>query len=247
MFFVNDLSYYQNQIASLPSHSPLTKLDLFTNDFLLYTWNQLSLYYSPHNEWLNEGAKVVIVGITPGWTQMEIAYRTTRDLLIRGTPLIDVARQAKQAARFAGTMRNHLIQMLNQLELHRWLGLRSSEELFESDLLHTTSFIKYPLFVQGKNYTGHTPPLSKIPELHTFAMTSFVDELSRIMGKPLIIPLGKSVEAFLLEIVHQDRLDPDQCLWHFPHPSGANGNRTRQFAEHFQQYRDMLEAYFKKG
>lgn len=36
----------------------------------------MEIYYAPHNEVINKEVKVFIVGITPGWTQTSIAYKT---------------------------------------------------------------------------------------------------------------------------------------------------------------------------
>jgi glycine cleavage system H lipoate-binding protein len=40
--------------------------------------NNLEIYYSPHNEYLNSKAKVFIIGITPGFQQMSTAIATAR-------------------------------------------------------------------------------------------------------------------------------------------------------------------------
>ena len=42
----------------------------------------MKIYYAPHNETINTKAKVFIVGITPGWRQTSIAYKTARNGLI---------------------------------------------------------------------------------------------------------------------------------------------------------------------
>lgn len=42
----------------------------------------MEIYYAPHNETINQNAKVFIVGITPGWTQTNIAYKTAHEGLI---------------------------------------------------------------------------------------------------------------------------------------------------------------------
>lgn len=36
-------------------------------------------YYASHNEVIDEKAKIFIVGITPGWTQSSIAYKTANE------------------------------------------------------------------------------------------------------------------------------------------------------------------------
>jgi len=73
----------------------------------------------------------------------------------------EICRKAKEAASFAGTMRIHLIDMLNALELHRHLNIASCGQLFQEyrELLHTTSLLRFPVFVSKKNYSGTAPNL----------------------------------------------------------------------------------------
>jgi hypothetical protein len=51
--------------------------------------NGLKMYYSPF-DWANTDAKIIILGITPGWTQMEIACRVARQTLANGGKVEDV-------------------------------------------------------------------------------------------------------------------------------------------------------------
>ena len=56
---------------------------LLTAEFLLDTEGALRVYYAPFDV-VNVSARVCIVGITPGWQQMEIAFRVSRRELLRG-------------------------------------------------------------------------------------------------------------------------------------------------------------------
>ena len=60
-------------------------------------------------------------------------------------------------------MRNNLIDMLDEIGLNRKLNISSCSEMFneENNLMHTTSLIKYPVFINGKNYNGHNPEILK--------------------------------------------------------------------------------------
>ena len=53
-------------------------------------------------------------------------------------------------------MRKNLIEMLDELNINEKLDLDSCSELFEEKdyLLHTTSIIPYPVFINNKNYTN---------------------------------------------------------------------------------------------
>ncbi|MUV36397.1 uncharacterized protein JNUCC1_00199 [Lentibacillus sp. JNUCC-1] len=176
---------YLPAIKQLPVNRPLEKDDLLNETFLLSKENNLRMYYAPHNEYLNQNARIVIVGITPGWQQMKKAYEQVLQCVDNEqTEDEDVLKQAKWAARFSGSMRRNLINMLDECGLPDHLGLASSAELFsnKTNLLHTTSVIKYPVFYNGKNYTGHQPNFNQSSMLHTYVQKVFPTELQLIEG-----------------------------------------------------------------
>ncbi|MGE6230059.1 hypothetical protein [Paenibacillus chitinolyticus] len=249
MLPTSEFHTYKPAILSLPADRPLTKEDLLTGDFLMKRSGRLAMYYAPHNEFIRPAAHVVIVGITPGWTQMKTAFETARAGLLQGLPDDEIVRRAKEAARFSGSMRRNLISMLDELELHRYLGLTSSEDLFMQGIgsvLHTTSLLRYPVFVQGKNYTGAQPPLLSNEFLRETAFAFTKEELERQPGA-LIIPLGKTVEGLLLQMEEAGLLGECGILRGFPHPSGANGHRHKQFAEHREAMKRRLEEKFGRA
>ena len=67
----------------------------------------------------------------------------------------------------------------------------------------------------------------------------------RTAGDALIIPLGKAVEETLRYSIEQGRASPDQVLWGFPHPSGANGHRHAQFKRHRTEMAERLQRWFR--
>jgi hypothetical protein len=245
MLISNHLKRYKQSMLLLPKDTELSKDDLLVDDFLMERNGKLEMYYTPHNEYINPSAKVVIIGLTPGWTQMRIAIQEAKAGLEEGLSDEDVCRKAKEAARFAGTMRINLIDMLNAIDLHRYLNILSCEELFQEQrvLLHTTSLLRFPVFVAKKNYNGTHPNLISNPFLKKAALLSVQEEL-KSMKPALIIPLGKMVERVLHLLVQEGKLDAEQCLWGFPHPSGANGHRHKQFAGHQDHMKNMIKALF---
>lgn len=225
-----DENYFSTILNNLPIKSSYTKADLLIEALRLDSEGNIEIYYSPHNEYINESAKVILVGITPGWQQMELAFRTAIHCLKNQDSYEEACKQAKIAARFVGTTRNNLIQMLQEIRIHKLLDISSAEHLFHSEckLLHTTSLIKYPVFVSKQNYNGHSPSLTKNAFLYEAALESFLSEIN-MLDNPLIIPLGKSVEQYLSQLIDNDMFDERNILWGFPHPSGANGHRIKQF------------------
>ncbi|MDF1665338.1 MAG: hypothetical protein P1V97_26490, partial [Planctomycetota bacterium] len=108
----------------------------------------MEVYYAPFDH-LFANAKVEI---TPGWTQMELAFREARKALAEGASVTEAKCHAKKTASFAGMMRKNLIGMLSELDLQNALGLGSLEELFASrnEMLHTTSALRYPVFFKDQ-------------------------------------------------------------------------------------------------
>jgi hypothetical protein len=140
-------------------------------------------------------------------------------------------------------MRGNLVRMLDELGLNELLGVSSSADLFgsASHLLHTTSAVRYPTFRGSRNYTGSQPPIMRSSFLMKFAREVLAPELSRLQAA-VFVPLGKSV-ASVLAILETEHLIPDgQTLYGFPHPSGANGHRRRQFEEAKSTLRRSLKA-----
>ncbi len=239
------LERYAHLIRALPDRERLEKSDLLVSEFRLHHDSQLDVYYAPF-DYVNETAKVLLLGITPGWTQMEIAYRNARQDLLDGLATLEVCQRSKKQASFAGSMRKNLIAMLDGLGLPLLLDIPSSESLFSEHrmLLHTSSAIRYPVFVHGRNYTGHSPRILDTPTLRGFVDNVLAEEL-RQAPQAVIIPLGKSVAAVLEYLADKGNIERGRCLLGFPHPSGANGHRIHEFEEHRSRLAKQLKAQLR--
>ncbi|MEH7584868.1 uracil-DNA glycosylase family protein, partial [Priestia megaterium] len=206
------------------------------------------MYYSPHNDYINPDAHIVIAGITPGWFQMKTAFKQCVSSLSHHHPLEQVLYETKKAASFSGTMRVNLIDMLDRCGIAKVMGINGAAELFSSqrDLLHTTSVLKYPVFYKRKNYTGHQPPIERSALLSRYAFEVFLQELSEIKNPCLIVPLGKAVENVLRKLSGESSFSRHTYLFGFPHPSGANGHRKRIFEEHLSEFTKIVEDWAVK-
>src|SRR5258708_1069657 len=71
--------------------------------------DDLELRYIPFDPLPAPDARVVLVGITPGQTQLRLAVAAAREALSRGLDDDEVIRRAKSAAAFGGAMRTNLI------------------------------------------------------------------------------------------------------------------------------------------
>lgn len=236
---------FKGKMANLPVKDKYGKSDLVIPDFLVGKEKDIEIYYAPL-DYVNTGAKVVIVGITPGWQQMEIAYRFGIEGLHKGMSCIEACQYAKSHAMFAGAMRKNIIEMFDELGMPEKLGIENSGTLFQehSGLLHSTSAIRYPVFVKGKNYTGHTPALLTSPILRNYAMELLSQELSMVKNA-YIVPLGKTVSSVLEELIKGGMIKEEQCLLGFPHPSGANGHRKKQFVSLKVEMKKKIEGFSK--
>ncbi|MEH7612400.1 hypothetical protein [Gottfriedia acidiceleris] len=205
----------------------------------------LEIYYAPF-EYINERAKIIIVGITPGLHQMKQSYSTV--IRFKDTEMDDeeILHEVKKNSSFEGPMRKNLIAMLDELELHHYLGLNSTSELFStaSHLVQTTSVIKYPVFYKGKNYNGSTPNILRTDLLKKYIVNTFAEEIIRL-ERPLIIPLGVNVSKVLTYLTANDYLNSDSILYGFPHTSGGNGHRHKQFAENKEEMKRKIKYYFE--
>ncbi|MEE6449802.1 hypothetical protein RAH41_04415 [Gottfriedia acidiceleris] len=205
----------------------------------------LEIYYAPF-EYINEQAKVIIVGITPGLHQMKQSYSTVIRLKDEVMDEEEILHEVKKNSSFEGPMRKNLIAMLDELELHHYLGLHSTSELFStaSHLVQTTSVIKYPVFYKGRNYNGSTPNILRTDLLKKYIVNTFAEEIIRL-DTPLIIPLGVNVSKVLTYLTTHDYLKSDSILYGFPHTSGGNGHRHKQFAENKEAMKRKIKLYFE--
>ena len=131
-------------------------------DLLIESDGDLSVYYAPFDH-VSHDAKIVLVGITPGMTQARLALDSAAASLNRGETPEGALSEAKVHASFGGALRNNLVQILDYLGLASSLGVATTMDLFSKDstLAHFTSVLRYPVFVNGKNYSGNPDPMKE--------------------------------------------------------------------------------------
>ena len=228
-------------LRRLPS-GPLGREHLLTDDFKLAAEGRLAVYWIPF-ERLNAHARLIICGLTPGFAQMQAAFTAARQALGNGLELDEILARVYRSAAFAGAMRTNLVRMLDELGVATTLGIDSTEDLFarQDKLVHATSALRYPVFVAGRNYSG-SPGVGRSARLRTYVRGTLGPELAAV-SDALIIPLGKAAGECVTMLVQAGQLDGARCLLGFPHPSGGNGHRVRQFRENKTQLRQELERW----
>jgi hypothetical protein len=186
----------------------------------------VKIYYAPF-EYTNLHARLVLVGITPGPTQMANANNIARRELISGRPPQEALRAAKEAASFSGEpMRSNLIKQLNHWGVQRWLEIPDAASLFgaNSQLVQTTSLLRYPVFVNDKDYRG-APDMTKHPLLKKHLLTHFAAEVAELKDA-IFLGLGPAVQSVLDRLVVNGALNQDRIVGGLLHPSGNNTYRV---------------------
>ena len=220
---------YLNQIKALKK---IDKSTIINSKFLINAENNIKIYYAPF-DYVNPKAKLMIVGITPGFQQMLQSF----EVINEGKSLKEV----KDLSSFKGSMRTTLVKYLNELKVNKTLKIKSCESLFNKDnkYLHTTSLVKYPVFDKGKNYSGSNILKKKI--LIEFIEKNFLKEL-KTLKKAIIIPLGNTVSSTIEYLNSKYNLKLTCFLKGFPHPSGANARKNIQFKENKTSMIKLLKS-----
>jgi len=189
---------------------------------------ELEVCYAPL-EVVNADAKVVIIGITPGQTQMINSVAEYRRQLIAGADYQHALRAAKLTGAFSGAMRPNLIQLLDGIGLQEALGIETCGDLFgaNSRLAQTTSVLRNPVFLRGGNYNG-TPSMVTHPLLRDQVLDLFAEDI-RLTPDAVLVPLGNRVAQALHWLASEGVIKRDRILDGLPHPSGANSERIAYF------------------
>jgi hypothetical protein len=237
-------SRYWQAVLDLPTQDRYYKAQLCCEQFLLFSQLGLDVYYIPFHH-LNIKARIVLLGLTPGWTQMERAFWAVKKGLADGLEGEALFSYVGKTASFSGPMRKNLVEMLDRIGLSGGFGIKSCADLFvdSNHLVHFTSVVSAPIFKAGGNYAGLNPRLLKVSALRTFVLEHLAQELTAL-PQAIIVPLGK-VASEAIEFLHKNKLiTPDRCLSNFPHPSGANGHRKPIFEHGRRRWQGQLSAWF---
>lgn len=119
------------------------------------------IYYLPF-EYVNRGARIVLVGITPGPSQLAIAYSEAVVLQQRGLSPEQILEQVKIAAGFRGQMRSQLIKLLDFMEIPKLLAINDSASLWSNN---------------SRNVTGHSTVVSGRCFVREYCETVFLADL----------------------------------------------------------------------
>jgi hypothetical protein len=199
---------------------------LLTSD--LAGGKRIDVAYAPFDH-VNPEAEIAIIGLTPGRQQMRNALVEARRLLMSGASEAEALESAKAFASFSGPMRPNLVRMLDHMDVHRLLRLPSTAALWESgeQRAHFTSVLRYPVFIDGKNYSGTPAPITRA--VLREQLTNWFEAELRQLPRALLVPLGPKVADAVFWVADRIGFDRTRVLSGFPHPSGANGERIAFF------------------
>lgn len=202
--------------------------------FLLARAGRVEARYIPF-DYVNPAARVVLVGISPGFVQWKNAMRAAQQGLRAGLPLPELLRAAKYTGAFSGAIRPNLVALLDHIGLQRWLGIASCASLFGADahLMHVTGALRQAIFVDGPdqsklNYNGANPNMLTTPLLQAQLLDYFGQEAGALPNA-VFVPLGPKVSLALSWLARRGVLDEARILHGLPHPSGANAERIAYF------------------
>ncbi len=235
---------YRASLGNLPLKSSYERDEICSEQFLIAREGSIEVFYAPFDH-INEKASLCLVGVTPGWTQMQVSFAEAKLAMTQGDDESTILKRAKFAASFSGSLRTNLVSMLDEIGVNSSLGIASADQLFDSEqrLLHPTSAIRYPVFKSSRNYSGSSPAILGHPLLAGFVTDVLGPELEAVSGA-LIVPLGKAARSAMDHPVGVGTIDSDRVLSGFPHPSGANAHRVGQFEANRADLASQVSRFF---
>jgi hypothetical protein len=206
----------------------VTAPDRIPEAFVLAREGRLATCYLPF-ESVNAKARVVIVGITPGFNQWKNALAEAQRQLRLGATEHELLHSVRLAGAFSGAIRPNLVALLDTIGVQRWLGIASCATIFNEDAgrVHVTGALRHAVFVNGKNYSG-APAMTRTPFLQQQILDWFAPE-AEAMREAVFIPMGSTTGEALDWLAGRGVIDKDRILHGLPHPSGANAERVAYF------------------
>ncbi|NTF17929.1 hypothetical protein G6L37_05900 [Agrobacterium rubi] len=197
-----------------------------SKETLLASDGRDDLYYIPF-EWTNPRAKLVVVGITPGPNQMELAYRTASSKIKVGLDDEGVLKAAKEHGAFgSATMRPNLIKMMNHFGFAELFEVDDVADFWgaSADVFLGTSVIPHAAFRNGKPFAGSFDDVMKSKIFSECFHADFVPSLRDIPDDARFVALGETPLRALSWCVRNGKLREEQVLGALAHPSTNGGS-----------------------
>lgn len=196
-------------------------------------------FYAPF-DWINEGADIVLIGITPGRRQAKAAIKSLRASLAKGRSATEAAEIAKQSASFEGDMREIAAKLMDRFGLHELFRLTTCADLFGNARrrAHYTSVLRYPILHWQTKKPKNRPAVSgwfdysggegalKTDMLSRSIRADFEPEIVSL-GKAWLVPFGPVPATALQNLAERGLIDRERILPGINHPSGTQHNRHK--------------------
>ena len=191
------------------------------------------LYYVPL-EHANLGARLVVVGITPGPNQLELAIQTVQRS--KALSAVQLQLEVKRQASFgAASMRPNLLKMLSHFQVAGRLGISKEADLWCSgwSTFQATSVVPHAAFDvksdgSEKMFNGKFSEVLASPVLKRCFERHFLPLMAAMNKSALWVGLGPTPRAALEWCASQGMLRPEQVAA-FAHPSTSAGSQVGYF------------------
>ncbi len=228
-----ELAQFKDAAQSLPSNPSKATIQ---ETFCMAKTADLMEVYTPF-EFVNKAARVAIVGITPGFTQVQNAILSLSNALKTGMADEKALQMAKQTGAFSGSLRKNLIDLLNSIGLDQYLGIADCAELFanRNDLIQSCSILKNGVFKFNKrkgtweNYNG-TPDIIKNDFLRN-RVERFGKQTAQFPKGIIYIALGPVVSSAFEYLISQGVVDAKSVFSGLIHPAPGNNERIAAWLE----------------
>ena len=190
-------------------------------------------------DYVNTEAEVVIVGITPGNSQLE----GSREGL---SP-----REIKRKFAFAGKMRPNLVNMLDFIGVNSLLDIESCSTLWEEDFdkVDMTSLLVEATYEVKKDGTKemfrHAQKIAKSEKLTRMLEEGFVKNCSRYENAVLYVACGLGVYDVLKGLLEEQEIKGQ--VVGIAHPSGANMKCIQCYLGKKEPTTQSLQRYVEKA
>jgi hypothetical protein len=193
------------------------------------------LYYVPF-EHANLDARLVVVGITPGPNQLELAIQAVQRS--RTLPAASVQLEVKKQASFgSATMRPNLLKMLAHFRVRERLGITTEADLWGAawPMFQATSVVPHAAFdlkADGaeKMFNGKFGEVLSSPLLMTCFEERFLPLVRAMNRSALWVGLGPTPRSALEWCVEKGLLRKGQIAA-FAHPSRSAGSQVDYFVK----------------
>lgn len=204
-------------------------------DFNLGSDGEYRLKYIPF-EHVNKDARLVIVGITPGTTQLELAYAAAQSLLQKGRPEAETLLEVKKGGAFGGpSMKPNLLKILRHFQFEKLLKIDDVDSLWGQHalLLHATSVVPHAAFVTRRSeeamFAGSFGDVQGSDLLRECFEDCFVPSVREMNPAAMFVGLGPCPQKALEWCVERGYLRNEQVLGSFCHPSSSGGSTTKYY------------------